>query len=499
MKSAVRSLFVIVLAMAAYGQAATFAQPPSGQGQPLRLSAPVEAIIADLEGYIPEYIREENIPGVAIALIRDGEIQWTAGFGVTNTITAEPVTPETLFEVASNSKVITAYIALRLVDQGVLSLDEPLNEYLPQPWLPPSEYRNAITLRRVLSHSSGLGANITLSRDSLFAPGDGYYYSGIGFMYLQEVIEQVTGQSLEDVAQQMVFVPLGMSSSSFVDSQEITPRTANGHLHAGIPAVLFTVPYVVSVVLVGIFGLLVLRIRTGQWRPGRWMVVGAAAVAYVLSLLPALILLGRVGLLEFVWLLALCGLILVVTFALALFVGRAAIVRLSPDRPIQQRVLTFVWSLLIVVGLTLLVSEITNLPVPRWPATHANAAGTVRATAGDLATFLIELSEPRHLSEEITTQMQTSQVTLSRELSWGLGLGIQHSQQGNALWQWGQHLDFQSVMIIYPASGFGVAVCTNNDLLNPDVALEIAHRAVGGEIEPIRRAIRLEFNYRQGG
>jgi hypothetical protein len=72
-------------------------------------------------------------------------------------------------------------------------------------------------------------------------------------------------------------------------------------------------------------------------------------------------------------------------------------------------------------------------------------------------------------------------------------------QQGDALWQWGQHIDFQSVMMIYPEHGFGVVVCTNNDLLNPDVAIEIAHRALGGKIVPIRRAIHLEFNYSEGG
>ena len=94
--------------------------------------------------------------------------------------------------------------------------------------------------------------------------------------------------------------------------------------------------------------------------------------------------------------------------------------------------------------------------------------------------------------------MQTPQVRLSSELSWGLGPGIQHSQQGDALWQWGQHIDFQSVMIIYPEYGFGVVVFTNSDLLNPDVAIEIAHRALGGKIEPIRRASHLEFNQKNG-
>ena len=114
-----------------------------------------------------------------------------------------------------------AYIALRLVDQGLLSLDEPLNSYLPEPWLPASEYRDVITMRHVLSHTSGLG-HLTNSRDSLFAPGLGYSYSAIGFHYLQAVIEQVTGQSLEEVAQEILFTPLGMSSSSFVNPTELT-------------------------------------------------------------------------------------------------------------------------------------------------------------------------------------------------------------------------------------------------------------------------------------
>ena len=119
------ALLVLLIGMGANVQTATLAAKPSQQESPLRLSEPIEAIVADLERYIPEYMREQNIPGVAIALIRDGDVVWTEGFGVANVLTRQPITPETLFEVASNSKVVTAYIALRLVDQGVLSLDEP--------------------------------------------------------------------------------------------------------------------------------------------------------------------------------------------------------------------------------------------------------------------------------------------------------------------------------------------------------------------------------------
>jgi amino acid transporter len=228
------------------------------------------------------------------------------------------------------------------------------------------------------------------------------------------------------------------------------------------------------------------------------MVIGTFTVAFVLSLLPAFILFGMASLPEFAWLIALGGFILVIVFILAFLAGRASIVRLASKRPGLQIVLTIIWSVLILVGLGLLASSLTNLPAPKWPQTEAQAAGSMRATAGDMAAFLIELSSPQRLSTETATQMRTPQVELSSDLSWGLGPGIQHSRQGDALWQWGQHIDFQSIMIIYPEHKFGVVVCTNNDLLNPDVAVEIAHRALGGKIEPIRRALRLEFNYSEG-
>jgi hypothetical protein len=240
------------------------------------------------------------------------------------------------------------------------------------------------------------------------------------------------------------------------------------------------------------------RIRTGQWRPTRRLAIGTLIVAFVLSLLPAFVLFEVSSLPEFAWLVALCGLILTTAFTLILLAGRGIIVRLTSQRPGQRLALTIIWSVLILAGLVLLSSELTSVPVPRWPQTEAQAAGSMRATAGDMGTFLIELSNPQHLGTAMATEMQASQAVLSRDLSWGLGLGIQHSRQGDALWQWGQHLDFQSIMIVYPEHDFGVVVCTNNDFLNPDVAVEIARRALGGKIEPIRRAIHLEFNYSEG-
>jgi CubicO group peptidase (beta-lactamase class C family) len=129
--------------------------------------------------------------------------------------------------------------------------------------------------------------------------------------------------------------------------------------------------------------------------------------------------------------------------------------------------------------------------------TLPSAAASMRATAADMARFLIEIADPEHLNPETAAVMRTPQVSLRSDLSWGLGPGIQHSPEGDAFWQWDQELDSQSLMIIYPDVGYGAVVLTNSAFLNADVAIEIAHRALGGDMDAIRRAaLNLEFNYK---
>lgn len=461
----------------------------------LRASEPLDQVVADLERFVPAYMAEQDIPGVAVALVRDGHVAWSEGFGVANRITGEPVTPETRFAVASNSKVVTAYIALRLVDEGLLSLDEPLNTYLPEPWLPPSQYREAITLRRVLSHSSGLG-HLTLGREIRFVPGSGYSYSAVGFSYLQAVLEEVSGQPLEELARAMVFEPLRMADSTFINRTDLASRMANGHLPAALPAVLWLLPFLACCLIVGLVGLVLLRLRTGRWRPSGREAAGAFAVALLASCLGMYLLLAlELDMPRYGALVALCGLVLGAALAILLWAGYWALGRLPPEHTRLRRVLKALWSALAVAGLVAAVLAATQVPVPKGLPVEAGAAGSMQATAGDLATFLVELADPQYLSEELAAELRGSQVSLAHDLSWGLGPGIQHSQEGDALWQWGQALDYQSVMIIYPDQGAGVVVMTNSDSFNPDVAVAIAHRALGGEIEPLRRATHLEFNY----
>ena len=493
-RAVVLAVLALFLSTAATGHVAAHGPVADLPESPLRLSEPVEEVVADLDSFIPEYLNAERIPGASVALIRDGKVAWTQGYGVANKLTGKPVRGDTLFEAASNSKVVTAYVALRLADQGVLSLDEPLNAYLPEPWLQPSEYRDSVTLRHVLSHTSGLGHGIA-NRDLLFVPGSGYSYSAGGYLYLQEVIEAVTGRSLDAVAEEMVFEPLGMPSSSYVNSAETAARTANGHTRAVVPVLIFVVLLAASAIVVSLVGLTIVRVSTGRWRPTHRMVLGATIAALVLASLAALVLFSGIDLPKYGWLAMSCGWALAVASGLALWVGWKVLSRLLPERTGARWALTLVWSAVVLTGLVALMLSARNVPMPTGLPVEASAAGTVRATAGDLALFLIELADPQHLSSDLAEEMQSSQVALSHDLSWGLGPGIQHSGEGDALWQWGQAPGFQSVMMVYAESGAGVVVFTNNDWFNPDVAIAIAHRAMGGKIEPLRRATHLAFNY----
>jgi CubicO group peptidase (beta-lactamase class C family) len=177
--------------------------------------------IAKLQKDIPELMKKADIPGMSVAMIRDGKLAWSGVFGVANADTKKPVTSETLFEAASLSKPVFAYGVLKLVDEGKLNLDSPLNKYLGNNYDVVDDPRiNLITARRVLSHTSGFpnwrDNDNTKTLLIHFTPGEKWSYSGEGMVYLAKVVEKITGLSLEDYMQQKVLQPLGMKSSSYI-------------------------------------------------------------------------------------------------------------------------------------------------------------------------------------------------------------------------------------------------------------------------------------------
>ncbi len=159
---------------------------------------------------------EGDVVGLSMAVIESGKTVSISNYGYRDN-TRQPVDDHTTFNAASLSKPLFAYAVLQLADAGQLALDMPLSTYLPD-YIPGDPQAARITARQVLSHTSGLpgGVGPRTPLKTYFKPGDHFSYSAEGFLYLQKVVEKITGEDLDTTMRRLVFDPLGMSDSSYV-------------------------------------------------------------------------------------------------------------------------------------------------------------------------------------------------------------------------------------------------------------------------------------------
>ncbi|MFL6591153.1 MAG: serine hydrolase domain-containing protein [Luteimonas sp.] len=190
---------------------------------------PGDAFLADL----PRLMQAFAVPGVGIAVVEDGALAWSRGFGVTNALTGAPVDARTVFEDASLSKPVFAYLVMQLVDQGRIDLDRPLVEYRRPSYLADHPWIALITARDVLRHTTGLPnwrtSPATEKLVPMVKPGTRIDYSGEGVFWLQLVVETITDQSLDESMQAQLFGPAGMKDSSYTWSADLAARSVYGH------------------------------------------------------------------------------------------------------------------------------------------------------------------------------------------------------------------------------------------------------------------------------
>ena len=196
------------------------------------------------------------VPGLAIALIRNGRLLWRRGFGVKNSGAKTPVDNDTVFEAASVSKPVFAYAVMQLCEKGVIDLDTPLSQYAPKAFLPGDPRLHLITARHVLSHTSGF-QDWRSKADPLrihFTPGTQFLYSGEGYYYLQSVVTHLTGRvdpgncakyeaelevcatDIDDYLKRNLLRPFGMASSGYVWSDLFEKHAARPHDAQGRPS-----------------------------------------------------------------------------------------------------------------------------------------------------------------------------------------------------------------------------------------------------------------------
>ncbi len=212
---------------------------------------------------IQDFMDRDNIPGLSITFIDQGQIAWSRTYGYADLAAQTPVTTNTVFTAASVSKPVSATAALALVDQGVIDLDTDVNRYLEGWKVPENEYTQdeKVTLRRLLSHTAGFNryfhsryasgvqrptveqmlSGEAPSKDRgaklIYEPGTGYKYSNPGYLVVEELVTDVTERPFEEVLDVLVLQPAGMQSSSFAQpiGGDLAARKATGYSANGKP------------------------------------------------------------------------------------------------------------------------------------------------------------------------------------------------------------------------------------------------------------------------
>lgn len=199
-------------------------------------------------------------PGLSAAIVVGESVVWAQGSGLADVEQNVPVRPESVFRIASISKPITATAVMQLVERGLVSLEDPIQRYVPSfPRKPQGEIR----LRHLLTHTSGirhyrgnemnsrefhptLERALTVFKDDplLFAPGERYSYTTYGYNLLAGVVESVAGRSFDEYLRLNIFAPAGMTSTFLERPRETVRWRARQYVRAAAPGTWFNAPYV---------------------------------------------------------------------------------------------------------------------------------------------------------------------------------------------------------------------------------------------------------------
>ena len=211
------------------------------------LASAVMAGAEDVDRRVDAYVRAEmnrqKIPGLALAVMRDGKIVKACGYGLSNVELSVPVTAESIFQSGSVGKQFAATAVMMLVEEGKLSLDDKITKFSPEA---PDAW-DKITVRHLLTHTSGLkdytDKNWDYRRDYTeedilkllqtlpleFAPGEKWSYSNSGYALLGFLIHRVTGKFYGDFLQERIFRPLGMTTTRIISERDIIPHRCAGY------------------------------------------------------------------------------------------------------------------------------------------------------------------------------------------------------------------------------------------------------------------------------
>lgn len=202
------------------------------------------AQIDSTELIVKQIMQQQKITGLSIAVIKNGQVLTNKGFGLANVELNVPVTANTVIRVGSISKQFFTTAILKLMQEGKLSIEDPVHKYFPDA---PETWR-AIKVINLMSHTSGLQRegpaynnnkiqpDIDIIKSAyhlplVFKPGEKYQYCNLAYFMLAEIITQTSGKPWQDYIHTALFIPAGMNNTYLTDFYPIIPNRANGYMH----------------------------------------------------------------------------------------------------------------------------------------------------------------------------------------------------------------------------------------------------------------------------
>jgi len=195
---------------------------------------------------LPGLLADNRVPGAAVAVLAGGDVI-DAAAGVLSTATGVEATVDSVFQIGSITKVWTTTLVMQLVDEGLVDLDAPVRRYVTDFGLADEAAASAITVRQLLSHTSGFEGDIFTDTGSgddcvekyvrtltgvgqLFPPGERFSYNNAGFCVLGRVVEVVRGKHFDACVRDHLFAPLGLTHAANNANEAILYRAAVGHI-----------------------------------------------------------------------------------------------------------------------------------------------------------------------------------------------------------------------------------------------------------------------------
>lgn len=218
------------------------------------LCSPAFAQGEKVDAYVRAEMEKRHIPGVSVAVVRDGQVTLAKGYGLSDVELSAPAGADTVYELASVTKQFTATAVMMLVEEGKIGLDDSITKLVPDL---PSAW-SGVTVRHLLTHTSGIksytdlyptpmgfekAARLDVTPKELiakvaelppdFAPGEKWHYNNTGYFLLGMLIEKVSGKPYGEFLAERIFLPLGMTATRLNDMAAIVPNRASGYAYRG--------------------------------------------------------------------------------------------------------------------------------------------------------------------------------------------------------------------------------------------------------------------------